>query len=315
MIAIMIEPGQERGRRRDRVGASLTIVAASLLWGTLWIPLREIRAAGSSATLFTAAGCLVPLVLLLPAAVRRWPHIRGAGWTLPAAGFGLALAIALYAEGVARGSVARVVLLFYLMPVWTAVLARVHRLQPITGRRLASICLGIGGLAVIYGPGAVAPEHNASADWMGLVAGMVWAAALVLFLPAAEPSPIDHVFAQFVFLAPLYLLVSALPGATMATAAPSAAGPPAIGWLLAFSLVWMLPVVWLTISGASRVDPGHSAVLFMLEIAVAVGSAAVLAGEPFGGREAVGAALIAAAGVSEVLADRLPGPARRRRGS
>lgn len=312
----MFEPREAQLRRHDRLVASLTIFAASLLWGTLWIPLRELRAAGSSAEWLTAAGFMLPLLVLLPVAARRRAHIRGAGPTLPAAGFGLALAIALYAEGVVRGNVARVVLLFYLMPVWTALLARVYRLQPITGRRLAAIGLGLAGLAVIYGPGAAAPGHNASADLMGLIAGVAWAATLVLFLPTAGQAPLDHVFAQFVFLAPVYVLVSALPGAELAVPAPGDAGPAALLWLLAFSLLWMLPVVWLTIAGASRVEPGHAAVLFMLEIAVALASAAALAGEPFGSREAIGAALIAGAGMLEVLADpaRQPGRAADRIG-
>lgn len=303
MTPVMSAPCEAHRSRHDRVAASLTIFAAALLWGTLWIPLRELRAAGSDAGLLTAAGFLIPLVVLFPAAVRRWAHLRGAGPALPAAGFGLALAIALYAEGVVRGSVARVVLLFYLMPVWTTLLARVYRSQPITPRRVASIGVGLGGLAVIYGPGVVSAGHNASADWMGLVAGMAWAATLVLFLPTAGQAPLDHVFAQFVFLAPVYLVVSALPGAAVEGVVGGSAGVAAFGWLLAFSLIWMLPVVWLTISGASRVEPGHAAVLFMLEIAVALASAALLAGEPFGMREGVGAALIAWAGILEVLAD------------
>jgi len=294
--------------RRDDLAASGPILASALLWGTLWIPLREIRAAGSSGPLLTAAGFLLPLAVLAPFAARRWPQIRRAGFALPAAGFGLALSIALYSEGLVRGSVGRVVLLFYLMPVWTTLFARIHLSQPITARRLASIALGLAGLAVIYGPTLVASGPGAPGDWMGLLAGIVWAATMVFFLPAAGQIAFDRVLAQFVFLGPVYLLVSMLPGAGAAVAAVSHSTLP-LAWLLAFSLVWMLPAVWLTIFGASRLEPGRAAVLFMLEIAVALVSAALLTAEPFGMSEALGAALIAGAGGVELI----PCPALRSR--
>ncbi len=289
---------------RHGLAASLPILVSALLWGTVWIPLRALRADGPDAPVLTAVGFLLPLLVLAPLAVRRWPQLRSAGAALPAAGFGLALSIALYSEGLVRGSVARVVLLFYLMPVWTTLFARVHLEQPITQRRLVAIGIGLAGLGVIYGPGLTASAASVVADGMGLFAGIIWAATMVFFLPRAGQTSLDRVLAQFAFLGPVYLLVSAFPGASASAAA--SADPlglsAALPWLLAFSLVWMLPVVWLTIYGASRLEPGRAAVLFMLEIAVALGSAALVAGEPFGGREALGALLIAGAGLLEVTA-------------
>jgi len=294
----------EQVTRRDGLAASGLILASALLWGTLWIPLRELRAAGPSGPLLTVVGFLLPLAVLTPFAARRGPQLRRAGSALAGAGFGLALSIALYSEGLVRGSVARVVLLFYLMPVWTALLARLHRSQPITPRRLASIALGLAGLAVIYGPALATSGPSASGDWMGLLAGVAWAVTMVFFLPTAGQTPFDRVLAQFAFLGPLYLLVSLLPGggAAVAAATDPSQPPLPLAWLLAFSLVWMLPVVWLTILGASRLEPGRAAVLFMLEIAIALVSAALIAGERFGPSEALGAALIAGAGLLEVAA-------------
>jgi drug/metabolite transporter (DMT)-like permease len=300
--------------RRDGLAASGLLLASALLWGTLWIPLREIRATGPSGPLLVAIGFLLPLGVLVPFAVRRGPQLRRGGPALAGGGLGLALSIALYSEGLVRGSVARVVLLFYLMPVWTTLLARLYRSQPISPRRLASIALGLAGLAVIYGPELATAGPSRSGDWMGLVAGVTWAATMVLLLPAAAQSSFDRVLAQFAFLGPAYLLVSLLPGRGAAAAAPSPLPLPIL-WLLAFSLVWMLPVVWLTILGASRLEPGRAAVLLMLEVAVALSSAAWVAGEPFSAREALGAALVTGAGLLEVAARRDRSGRRVRMGS
>ena len=59
----------------------------------------------------------------------------------------LALSIALYSEGLLRGTVARVLLSFYLTPVWSTLFERLLLGEPITGRRIVTILLGLVGIA------------------------------------------------------------------------------------------------------------------------------------------------------------------------
>ena len=73
-----------------------------------------------------------------------------------------------------------------------------------------------------------------------------------------------------------------------------------------------MPVIWLTVFGASRLDPGRVAVCLMLEIVVGLTTAALLTDEPFGWRECIGAVLILGASGVEITATR---PALRRAGS
>jgi len=76
-------------------------------------------------------------------------------------------------------------------------------------------------------------------------------------------------------------------------------------WLLVFGLIWMPVVLWLTMFGGSRLDPGRVAVLLMLEVVIGLVSAALLTREPFGPRELAGAVFIVAACGAEVLAPRI----------
>jgi drug/metabolite transporter (DMT)-like permease len=217
----------------------------------------------------------------------------------------LALSIALYAEGVVRGQVARVLLLFYLTPVWSTLLGRFLLGEPITGRRIGTIVLGFAGLLVIFGVEAGVPAPEGLGDWMGLTAGVVWALAMVHLNRTAERPLFDRVFVQFLFLGPIFFLVASIAGGKPQLGPGADALFDSAPWLLAFSLVWMLPVMWLTIVGASRLDPGRVAILLMFEIIVGLSTAAVLTDEPFGLREGVGAALILAASGTE-LAPRRP---------
>ena len=58
-------------------------------------------------------------------------------------------------------------------------------------------------------------------------------------------------------------------------------------------------MTWLLLWGARFLEPGRVSLLLLLEVAVAAISAALLAGEPFGPREALGCFLIPAAGALE----------------
>jgi drug/metabolite transporter (DMT)-like permease len=261
----------------------------------------EIGLSGAAAT---AAGFLLPLALLLPAAVRRWQRILAGGRELGIAGLYLAVSIALYAEGLVRGHVAQVILLFYLTPVWSTLLARLLLGQPITGQRILTIVLGLTGLVVILGVGTEIPLPRTSGQWMGLIAGMTWGVAMVYVNRTASRPLFDRVFVQFAFLGPVFLLVTLIPGGGSGVGFEARALLDVAPWLLALALVWMLPVMWLTIFAASRLEPGRIAILLMLEIVVGLSTAAWLTDEPFGPRQLTGAVLIMGAGAVEIGAGR-----------
>jgi drug/metabolite transporter (DMT)-like permease len=199
-----------------------------------------------------------------------------------------------------------VILLFYLTPVWSTLLGRLLLGQPITARRVATIALGLAGLAVVLGFDGGIPYPRAAADWMGLAGGVVWAFAMLYLGRTASHPPFDRVFAQFVFLGPVFWLLTQIPGGAGGAGPGGQAFLRCVPWLLAFAGIWVLPVVWLTIFGASRLDPVRVAIFLMLEIVVGIASAALFAGEPFGPREAIGAVLILGASGVEVTDRRRP---------
>ena len=192
--------------------ASMAILASTLLWGTWWIPLRQLDRAGSGGPWATAISFFVPLLLLAPFALPHWRRIRAAGWPLLAACVLVAAAVVLYAEGVTRGHIAPVVLLFYLAPVWSILLGRMMLAVPITPRRMLAMALGLCGMLVIFGDRGELPLPDTSAEWMGLVSGMCWACSLV-YLNRLEQQPLlDKTFVQFIFIGPVYLALGLIPG-------------------------------------------------------------------------------------------------------
>ncbi len=293
---------------RSRHAPSAAILSSALLWGTLWIPLRQLDATGLGSAWATGASFALPLVLILPYAAVRTRRIIAGGWPVAAAGLFMAVAVALYAEGVLRGSVARVILLFYLTPVWSTLMGRFMLGEPITGQRIVTIVLGLSGLAVVVGLERGVPLPRSAAEWMGLISGVSWGLAMVYLRRTETMAAFDRVFTQFLFVGPLFLALALIPGGRSLAAPDLQAIAEAAGWLIAFGMIWMLPVVWLTVYGGSRLDPGKVAVLLLVEVVVGLASAAILTDEPFGLRELTGAVLIMAAGGAEIFAKT---PARR----
>jgi len=243
---------------------------------------------------------LIPLVVLLPIALGRRRRTLEGLRVSGAPGLWLALGIALYTEGIVRGQVARVILLFYLLPVWTTLLERAVLGRPISARRITTIVLGLAGMLVIFGAQAGGSLSVSTADWMGLAAGAAWAVALVASHRAGSSPMFDRLFAHFVFLGPVYFLVTLVPGDAATPGFEVPRGTASLLWMSAFTLVWMLPVVWLTVFGASGVSPGGFAILLMLEIVVCLTTVAVFTDEPLGTREICGALLILGASGAEL---------------
>lgn len=280
--------------------ATVALLASTLLWGTWWIPLRELEAAGVNSVWTMAAPMALPLLVLAPFALARWRRILSAGWPAYVAGFLVAAAIALYAEGLLRGYVARVVLLFYLAPVWSAIVGRVFLGVPITLGRMLTIALGLTGMVVIFGIEAGIPIPGSTAEWMALLSGITWAGALVFLNRAHSVPALDKSFIHFLFLGAVYAAIASIPGGGEWAVPSSTQTGPAAFWILVVALVWLLPLILLTMYASSSLDPAKVSILLTLEVVVGLTTAALLTDEPFGAREMVGAVLIVAAGLVEI---------------
>jgi len=293
---------------RSSSAAHLAVLASTLLWGTLWIPVRRLHEAASSGALATTIGFLIPLAVLIPAALLRGRPILKSLRESGTSGFWLALGIALYSEALVRGLISHAILLFYLTPVWSTLLARIVLAEAITARRVVTIVLGLAGVFIIFGVGTAVPISVASGDWIALAAGGAWAVALVSSKRGRSLAVFDRVFVHFIFLGPVFFLATLIPGNREVIGLGLQLTTSSMLWVLAFALIWMLPVVWLTIFGASHVEPGRFAILLMFEIAVGLTTVALLTDEPLGPREIAGALLIVGASGAEFATSR---PMRR----
>ena len=144
------------------------------------------------------------------------------------------------------------------------------------------------------------PLPRSLGDWLGLAAGVLFALSVTLVRKGEAISGLEQTMVSFAAAALLSLLL------LRGHAAGAPVGAAVLAWAALAALAWLLPLTWLLLWGARFLEPGRVSLLLLLEVAVAALSAALLAGEPFGLREASGCLLILAAGALEGAAELRP---------
>lgn len=285
--------------------AKLASLYAGLIFGVYWIPLRELERAGLDDVLPAMVFNGIPMLLMLPAIIWRWPQILRAPASFHITGVVLGLSLVTYTNAFLYTDVVRVLILFYLTPIWGFLLARFFLGDRITPIRWLSIAFGIGGMLTIFGFEAGIPLPDNSGDWLALVGGMLWAVASLLMLTGRQ-SPVDYAMLFFLWngiaaisVAFLFFQHSdaLLPQIEVFTAV--------LPWMIPVALLLIIPAGFAVIYGPTQLNPGVAGVLFMVEIGVGTATAGILTDEPFGWRELTGVLMISLAALIEPLRDLL----------
>lgn len=287
--------------QQHRVAGYLPVAALvfnALVWGTSWWPFRRLESHGlhplwATAMIFVLAA--VVIAALRPRAlgqVLRTPAL----WVLVAAS---GTTNAAFNWAVVIGDVVRVVLLFYLMPLWTVLLARVLLGERFTTQAALRVALGLAGAAIVLWPaGAVGvgalPLPRSLADGLGLLGGFTFALNNVMLRREAARPEEGRALAMFIGGA---LVAGALASALAAQGAVAWPPPVAAGWVglaLALGVLFLFGNLALQY-GAARLPANRTAVVMLTEVLFAAASAVAFGGEVLTWPLVIGGALIACA--------------------
>jgi drug/metabolite transporter (DMT)-like permease len=278
-------------------------------WGLVWVPLRMLTDAGlhplwATTLIYATATCGIAFAFrnTLNAGLRE---ARGLWWLMVASG----LTNASFNWSVTLTDVARAALLFYLMPVWAALLARwllKERLTYLVAARIGVALLGAG--FVFLDPQRSGGTGSWMADALAVTAGMAFAANTVMLRRIAGQSRSATALAMFGGGALLPALVALmLTAAGYVVPVPAALGPWS-GVVLLTAVAFVLGNLALQY-GAARLPANTTALIMLTEVGVAAVSGALIANEVVTTRVLVGGALIIAAAASSLLSPAAAPPA------
>lgn len=282
--------------------ASLAVALCGAVWGVYWLPLRYLERVGLSGSWATAAffAVALPPAVLLAVLARR--EIRAQLRTFLSLALLNGLVFNLYSNAYTATTVFNVLFLFYLSPIWSILIARLWFKERVTTVRVGCVVAGLAGLAIMLSGDGGWPVPRNLGDWMALASGILWALVAIRVRNSPEFGAASNSVAFFlggVVLALLFAIVLGNDQVPTAEAIHAA-------WPLVLFVAWMawLPSQFLLFWGVRRISPVRTGLLLMTELVSGVVTAAWLSGDPITWLQALGGALILAAGLGDMLTNR-----------
>jgi len=273
----------------QRTLAITSLVYAATLWGLVWYPYRLLNDAGVGGIASGFFSYAIPLLLLGWLHGRALHQARGHWVWLSALGLAAGWTNLAYVLAVLEGEVVRVLLLFYLSPLWTVLFSRflLHEKLNCAGWAVMALAAG-GALAMLWQPGEWPLPAN-RAEWLGLSAGVAFAASNVISRHldgVTQGAKAVTVWAGVVVLTLIGLLFKPAELDFMAAAETHI-------WLLLIGVALTIGSMTYAVQyGLARVPANQAIVIFLFELVVASIAAYYLSAERMDLQEWIGAAMI-----------------------
>ena len=287
---------------KESWAASLAVAVSGAVWGVYWLPLRHLERAGLSGSWATVAFFVAALAPALALAFAARREIRADLRRFLWLAFFNGLVFILYSDAYAGTTVFNVLFLFYLSPIWSILIGRFWLGERIGAARLCCVVAGLAGLVLMLGGDGGSPLPRNPYDWMAVASGILWAVLTIRIRNSAEVGAAANSAAFFLGGAAMALPFALILGSD------SLPEPRAIhaAWPLVLPIAWLLwlPSQFLLFWGVRRISPVRTGILLMTELISGVATAAWLSGDPITAVQALGGALILAAGLGDILTSR-----------
>lgn len=272
------------------------LLFGALCWGIIWFPYRLLAEAGMSGA---ASSFYTYSIAIIIAGIYFAKHWRGvfelplsivflavvAGWTNLA-----------YVLAVIDGEVMRVMLLFYLSPLWTLMLAHFWLKEKTSVKGYIAIAVSlIGAFTMLYNPQVSSlPLPKNTAEWLALSSGIGFSLTNVITRRSTHLSIRAKSFAVWVgvlVMSLFYILLShgVFPSPNVLTATH--------WFVIVLIAILLLAATLLVQYGVTKIPATRASVIFLFELVVAAIASYYLAHETMALNEWVGGSLIVFAAI------------------
>ena len=273
--------------------AVVVLFMSSAGWGLTWLPIKALSSMGLDGMhlVFTAflSGALLTV---------SWLFIQRDQWRNKIAlmvmiGLAGGFANAAFQTAIYHGDVIRVMILFYMLPVWSVIGGRLFLGEKVDAVRACAVVLCLSGAFVILDIANASWEGISWIDLLAIGSGMGLATTNILFRFTQDIPVMSKVSAMFIGCAVLIGL-----SLMVFTTTASLPDNNAVFWAVAYGALWLTLLTTGTQWGVTQMEAGRSSVIIVVELVVAVASTAlIVAGElaifeVVGGLMVLGAALL-----------------------
>ena len=280
---------------------ALALLFNAFIWGLSWWPFRQMHGAGLHPLWATALmyGAILLVLLALRPGISAQLRQHKALWLLALCS---GLNNVAFNWAITIGDVVRVILLFYLMPAWSVLLAWRFLGERPTPQALARLLLAFSGVLLVLWPAEGGlPRLLAAltlADLLAILGGFTFAVTNVTLRRLHAVPGQARMVAMFGGCMLMALLAAQL-GRSLGLVPPFPPLNATWAWVAALLAVVLLIGNWALQFGAARLAAGTTAIIMLSEVVFASGSSTLLgAAQLTGGTLSGGALILLAAGWS-----------------
>ena len=265
----------------------LGLLMASTLWGLIWYPLRLLEDQGLHGLWSTALMYCGTLIIAIPVLVKGWrewgnhPYLFffmaiATGWT------NIAFILA-----VLDGNVVRVLLLFYLSPLWATLLGVFFLGEQLSRRAIGILSIAmVGAVIMLWHESLGFPAPRDTADWLALSAGIAFAITNVLIHKLDRASIMVKTATGWLGVLFIAFFLIIFTEQKLAVSTEVIAG----AWLLGAIAMTLMNIA--VVYGVTNMPVHRSAIILLFEIVVGAISSILLTNEVIQLREWIGGGLV-----------------------
>lgn len=265
----------------------LTLLFAATLWGLIWYPIRLFEAQGLHglwSSVFMYCGTFVVAIPVLYKGWREWlksPLLFfmmaiATGWTNVA-----------FILAVLDGNVVRVLLLFYLSPLWATLLGYFFLGEVLSKRAVLVLIIALTGAIVMLWDSSLGfPAPQSKADWYALSSGIAFAITNVLIHKLNDATVMVKTATGWlgVFIVAFVLI--------LITGEINTAPAEVMFWAWGLGAAVMTFMNIAVVYGVTHMPVHRSAIILLFEIVVGAVSSILLTNEVIQPQEWVGGGLV-----------------------
>ena len=265
----------------------LTLLFGATMWGLVWYPIRLFEAQGLHGLWSSALMYCGTLVVAIPVLYKGWRSWLVHPWLF----FFMAIATGwtnvAFILAILEGSIVRVLLLFYLSPLWATLLGYFFLGEQLSRRAVIVLIVAmVGAVIMLWDDSLGFPAPQSKADWLALSAGVAFAVTNVLIHKLNDASVMLKTATGWlgVFIVAFVLIYFTGEINTATTEVMVWA------WLLGVFIMTLMNIS--VVYGVTHMPVHRSAIILLFEIVVGAASALLLTDEVIHLREWIGGSLV-----------------------
>lgn len=264
------------------------LLFTATMWGIIWYPLRLLEQAGLAGLWTTLIIYFVALVVGGLPAVKRFGQFAEYPGILFLIAITTGWCNVSFILAVIDGNVVRVLLLFYLSPLWATVLGWLLLGERASNTSLAVLVVAmVGMLTMLWDDKLGYPWPQSASDWLALSSGLAFAITNVFTRKAQYVTVRVKTVAAWggvVIIASAWILSADLPAPQIT--------PTTLGGAIALGIFGVMLMTWSVQYGVTHMPVYRSSVILIFELVAGAISAQLLTNEVVLPKEWLGGGLI-----------------------